>query len=276
MIKTIRCTVRTLRPVLAILIVAAALFAVAELARSQPPAAPPGELEKIAKAYKIEVITADAGFPAKTRYGTIDGKDAAGTELESYTSLLAAEFTLYPPELVRRSHLKRVVLCSGLSFAGQRRNAIPDFEHDVLYLDVSRGAYSKSYLRKVVHHEFFHIIDYRDDGSVYKDERWAALNPDNFEYGHGGRSAQDLQLTSVLTDKYPGFLNHYSTTGVQEDKAEVFAYLIVNVEYVESRAKTDRVIHAKVELMRQQLARFCPEVNDEFWDKVRKTKRADK
>ncbi len=62
-----------------------------------------------------------------------------------------------------------VVRARELTFAGQRRNAIPDFEHDTLYLDVSRGAYSKSYFRKVIHHEFFHIIDYRDDGSLYND-----------------------------------------------------------------------------------------------------------
>ena len=109
-----------------------------------------------------------------------------------------------------------MVLCKELSFAGQRRNAIPDCEHETLYLDVSRGSYSKTYLRGVIHHEFFHIIDFRDDGSVYQDKRWKALNPEKFRYGSGGRTVQDLAKTSVLTDKYPGFLNHYSTTGVEE------------------------------------------------------------
>ena len=78
-----------------------------------------------------------------------------------------------------------------MSFGGQLRTAIPDYKHDTLYLDAARGAYDKSYVRKVIHHDFFHMIDKRDDGSVKKDERWAKLNPGDFKYGTGGKNAQD-------------------------------------------------------------------------------------
>jgi hypothetical protein len=259
-----------------LLVLPALLLCGAAWAQTKAPETPLAELEKIAKAFKIEIVTADLGFPVKTTHGTIDGKNADRKELQDYTSLFAPEFALYPQDLVQRSQLKCVVLCSELSFAGQRRNAIPDYEHDTLYLDVNRGTYSKTYLRKVIHHEFFHIIDYRDDGNVYQDERWMSLNPAKFKYGSGGRDAQDLQETSVLTDKCPGFLNHYSTTAVEEDKAEVFANLIVDLEYVKDRAKKDRVLNAKVERMKELLAKFCPEISDKFWEKIRKMKRADK
>lgn len=245
-------------------------------ARDEVPADALAELGKIAKAYEIEIVAADPLFPVRTTHGMIAGKAAGGDELRDYIRLFAPEFGLYPRELVRRSRLKRVVLCGELSFAGQRRNAIPDYEHDTLYLDVSRGAYSRPYLRKVIHHEFFHIIDFRDDGSVYQDERWVALNPAKFQYGSGGRDAQDLNETSVLTDKFPGFLNHYSTTAVEEDKAELFANLIVETAYVEGRAKEDRILAAKVEGMRELLSKFCPEMDGSFWQAARKMKRADR
>ena len=230
------------------------------------------ELRNVATAYKIEIIVAAPRFPVMTPFGTIDGKKARDKSLERYANLFAREFGLYPPDLVKRSRLKRVVLCERLSYSGQRRNAIPDFEQNALYLDVSRGSYSEPYLRGVIHHEFFHIIDYRDDGSVYQDRQWEVLNPADFKYGGGGRTVQDLATTSVLTDKYPGFLNHYSTTGVEEDKAEVYANLIVNPIYVENRTKADRVLKAKVELMRKLLARFCTEMNEGFWEKVKRRK----
>jgi len=231
------------------------------------------DLEKVAKAYRIQIVTSNLSFPVQTTYGAIDGRSAGRKALENYSSLFVSEFTLYPPDLVRRAQLKRVVLSSELTFGGQRRNAIPDYEHHTLYLDVSRGAYSNSYLRKVIHHEFFHIIDYLDDGNVYSDERWESLNPAEFKYGSGGRTAQDLQQTSVLTDKFSGFLNHYSTTGVEEDKAELLANLIVNPTYVEDRATKDHVLKAKVARLRELLVSFCPDMNDEFWEKVRKMKR---
>lgn len=231
------------------------------------------ELEKIAKAYRIQIVTANPSFPVKSTHGIIDGRGADQKALDDYATLFASEFTLYPPDFVKRSQLRRVVLSSDLSFAGQRRNAIPDYEHNTLYLDVSRGTYSKPYLRKVIHHEFFHIVDWRDDGAVYSDPHWASLNPSQFRYGSGGRSAQDLKTTSVLTDRFPGFLNHYSTTGVEEDKAEVLANLIVDPAYVGSRAAKDPVVMAKVKRMRELLATFSPDMNDAFWERVRTAKR---
>ena len=227
------------------------------------------KLADIAKAYSIDIVATAPPFPITTTHGEIGGSVADAEVLESYTGLFAKEFTLYPRSLVKRSQLKRVVLCKDLAFAGQLRTAIPDYEHDTLYLDVHRGMPNTLYLRKVLHHEFFHIIDYRDDGLVYRDDCWAALNPPEFLYGNGGRNVQDQSDTSVLTDKFPGFLNHYSTTGVQEDKAEIFANLIVDPAYVANRAGKEGVLNAKVQQMRKLLINFCPEMTDEFWEKVR-------
>lgn len=234
-------------------------------------------LAKMAKACKIEIVTTNPTFPVKTTHGKIDGKVADEKDIQGYSALFVAEFGLYPPDLIKRAKLKRVVFCGELSFAGQRRNAVPDFENDTLYLDIVRGNANKTYLRKVIHHEFFHIIDYRDDVLLYEDERWAKLNPPDFKYDRGGgKGVQDKADTSVLTDKYSGFLNHYSTTGVEEDKAEVFANLILDGTYVADRAKKDKVLAMKVGRMKELLTKFCPDMNQKFWAKVEKVKRDDK
>ncbi|MEQ1893599.1 MAG: hypothetical protein ABL998_13730 [Planctomycetota bacterium] len=230
-------------------------------------------LADVAKAYSVEIVATDPVFPVKITHGVIDGKQAERVSLESYVPLFAEEFSLYPPALVKRSKLKRIVVCDKLSFEGQLRGAIPDYENDTLYLDAKRGDYDKSYLRKALHHEYFHVIDFQDDWRVYDDAGWAALNPAGFKYGDGGVSAQGMAETSVLTDKYPGFLNHYSTTGVEEDKAEVFCNMIVDPAHVEERAAKDPVIRAKVERMRKLLATFCPDVDEKFWERVRKKAR---
>lgn len=255
----------------ALIALIAAGFATAPARGAEPPTFP--ELERTAKAYKIEIVATDAKFPVKCSYGTIDGKVADRKAVEAYAALFVPEFNLYPPDLIKRSKLKRVVLCTGLMFADQQRTAIPDFEHDALYLDVARGAANKAYVRKVLHHEFYHVIDLRDDGNLYKDERWVKLNPADFKYGTGGKNAQDKGDTSVLSDKYPGFLNHYSTTGVEEDKAEVFANLVVDAAYVAERAKKDRVLASKVERMKELVTKFCPDVKEGFWESAAKLKR---
>jgi hypothetical protein len=221
-------------------------------------------LAEIARRDKIEIVALGHTSVATT-HGKIDGRPATGDEIDAYSDLFISEFSLYPQSLIKQCSLERVVLCKTLSFDGQLRAAIPDFEHETLYLDVLRGGYDRLYLRRVLHHEFFHIIDYRDDGDVYEDKQWKALNPPGFKYGTGGKNSQDWAGAGELTAAFPGFLNYYSTTGVEEDKAEVFANLIVNSEYVTWRANTDRVVRAKVQLLKKLLAKFCPEVDEAFW-----------
>jgi hypothetical protein len=233
------------------------------------------DIAKLETSFAIIIATTELRFPVETKHGLIDGKTAGPGKVKDYVRVFAPEFALYPPELVQRARLRRIVLCTDLTFAGQRRNAIPDFEHGTLYLDVARGTHDWKYLRKVIHHEFFHIIDFRDDGSLYRDDHWSALNPPGFEYGDGGRNAQNHRETSLLTQKFPGFLNHYSTTGVEEDKAEVFANMMVDFEHVEVRSQSDKLIHDKRAAMQKLLSKFSPAMDESFWRKVRDMKRND-
>lgn len=225
-------------------------------------------LDELAESYSIQVEWESLPFPVMASGAPISGSDAEEKPLSIYASLWIREWRLYPKELIYKTGLQRVVLCTGLSYDRQLRTAVPDFEHDTLYLDVERGAHDPAYVRKVIHHEFFHMIDYCDDGQVYSDSEWGKLNADDFRYGDGGRNAQDNGTTSLLTEKYPGFLNHYSTTGVEEDKAEIFTHMIVEPRVLSRRAENDPVIQRKIERMKRLLQDFCPEMDATFWQRV--------
>jgi hypothetical protein len=226
------------------------------------------DLTKLADAYDIG-IAVEPNFP----HGAINGRRATKAELTDYASLFITEFSRYPPKLVNRSKLKHIIFCKKLIFSDQPRGAIPDIGRETLYLDIRCGNGDMRYLRSVIHHDFFHIVDYWEQDQVGVDGRWSSLNPSGFTYGSGGASAQNIPYTGFLTDNFPGFLNHYSTTAATEDKAEIFANLVTNSAYMESKIKRDAVVRAKVKLLKERLARFCPDVNDAFWEKVQKTKR---
>lgn len=213
-------------------------------------------LETVLQRCNIVVELPKQPFQHDRRHGAITGVPAFREDLQSYRILLAAELGRYPIEYVRAVGLKKIVLCTILTFDGQRRSAIPDFETDTLYLDVSPKRRSREYLRRVFHHEFFHLVDYRDDGKVYEDEAWAALNREDFQYGKGGKTVQNDSTVSAITDKFPGFLNRYSTAGVEEDKAEIYAYLMVQPAVIDERSKLDPILHRKQQLLRQQLMHF--------------------
>jgi hypothetical protein len=220
----------------------------------------------IEKKYGILVTWKDREYPVRTRHGQIGATNAEPPEVDPYSAVLA-EFLVYPPDLIRRSRLRRIILCRSLSFAGQDRSALTDYDHDELYLDVVKGEYNRFYQREVIHHEFFHIIDYQDDGQVYSDDHWARLNPESVRYGDGGTKIQDNPLSGLPTD-IPGFLSSYAMSGVEEDKAELFAHMMTEYAVVSKRAATDNVLREKVSALKALLARFCPEMDDTFWNGV--------
>jgi hypothetical protein len=221
----------------------------------------------------IPIVASGVTFPVRTYHGAINGYDAAPATIASYLPILASELELYPRAAIEKSALRRIILCDELTFAGQRRTAVPDLENNDLYFDVARGRYDEHYTRSVIHHEFFHIIDYRDDGELYADQSWAELNLPSFAYGTGGKNAQGDSSASLMSNDRPGFLNSYSMAGVEEDKAEVFANMIVHGKLLAERAAADPVLHAKMQFMKELLAKFCTEINEEFWDATGKVER---
>ena len=229
----------------------------------------PSVARLIAEKYGLQVVSRNQEYPVKTWHGLIQAANATNSELDLYAPILANEFPIYPPSFIRRSRLKRIVLCRGLSFAGQNRAAIPDFEHDTLYLDVVSGDYDRKYQSHVIHHEFFHIIDYQDDGQVYSDERWATLNAGTFRYGTGGANMQSDRLSGLPSD-LPGFLTPYATSGVEEDKAEIFAHMVMEYAVVWKRAANDRIVGEKISAMKGLLRTFCPEIDETFWDDIKR------
>ena len=71
----------------------------------------------------------------------------------------------------------------------------------------------------------------------------------------------------------PGFLNRYAAGGVEEDKAEVFAHLMVEPKEMKDRAGKDKYMRAKIDRMKELLREFSPRADEDFWKKVEKAVR---
>jgi hypothetical protein len=236
----------------------------------------------LSQKYRIDIVWSGAQFPLFPLsifegQGKIHGTKADPSNIESYWSLFSSEWNLYPPELMAKTKMKHIILCEHLAYEASRfgkqlRAALPDLgytsEHHHLYLDVARGRHDELYVREVIHHEFFHIIDWCDDRSLDRDDVWRALNPPEFTYGTGGAAQQENPFAAVLTEDEPGFLNPYAMSGLEEDKAEIFAYMVVARQYMAERAMRDDIIRKKMHTMAERLQAFCPQLDDQFWNRA--------
>jgi hypothetical protein len=228
-----------------------------------------------AKAERIEALKPLLTVPTTEK---IDGLDQYTTykpiseenkqKAEELARLFLEEFSKYPTEFVKASKLKTVAIVQDLAVGGQRRAAVPLAHSEMLMYDVNY-LYNRLYMRYVVHHEYYHMLEEQWNGSFYfKDPKWAAFNETDFKYGPGGAEAYN-KGGDLVSPTFPrkGFITGYSLYGLEEDKADTWANLFIP-EYwrrIEPVLATDEIIRAKVDYLKAFAKSKCPAMDDTYW-----------
>ncbi|MBX2842234.1 MAG: putative zinc-binding metallopeptidase [Flammeovirgaceae bacterium] len=216
------------------------------------------KLESIERDYGISIYTEDF-FPStyaatNAEWEFLDDSDSL--TLFGFTDIFEKEWRKYPKDWVVKSNLKAIALVKNLSVNGQNRFAIPDAYGEVLYYDIGYGHYGENYICHSIHHEYYHMIEENYFGSMYyNDPSWLSLNDVGFKYGPGGASAYNDGDFSASLHPFSGFVSSYSTYGIEEDKAEVFAFLLMKNNYLalEEWTASDPILKNKVKYMREFL-----------------------
>ncbi len=227
----------------------------------------------LSKQYQLKIV---AEQPPKATWNEVHYEPLSAAERQlprylRYQKLFTQEFAKYPLALVKLAGVRQIALVKELDYAGQKRAALPDFVKEILYLDVYRGESSERYQRHVVHHEFYHLLEEQVFKSVYyKDPEWAALNPVDFSYGTGGANAQTGPQYDLVHPK-PGFINRYAMSGLEEDKAEIYAALMIPQEakLLENWSRQDPYLRRKIDKMKVFLKQRVPEMNATWWSQLK-------
>ena len=192
---------------------------------------------------------------------------ATQRDLDIYTPLLMLEWWIYPKKFIQKTSIKALTLVHDIEFRTesytQDRKGCPEYKNTksiVFSVDETNFAY----IRIVLHHEFFHFIDFADDQS-YDDDEFENLNEKGFEYGEGG----DSERQWIKLDKnIRGFINHYSTTDLAEDRAEIYQYLIGCPD--EALNNGDIIVRKKAKRIKDFLNNFDKEgignLKNNFWN----------
>ena len=108
------------------------------------------------------------------------------------------------------------------------------------------------------HHEFFHFLEFACwelAAGVVDDDTWRCLNMADFQYRSSGAAVQHEPVLERYTalqqnEKVPaGFINSYCTSAPEEDRAELFAHMVVRLGDVLALGRTDTVLVSKLRQM---------------------------
>jgi len=188
----------------------------------------------------VSTFACESRFTLPLSHGRLEGDPPSPLERERAERVIQDELTRYSASALSAAHLARVVIVSHLTEGGKPIPSLPNCDH-AMFVDATL---EERAMRRVVHHEFFHFIDFAEDGEVGNDPNWEALNAFQFTYLGSGRDVRTPEA-AFPSSALPGFINRYATASQAEDRAELFSYMMMDPELVRARASTDSVLANK-------------------------------
>lgn len=218
-------------------------------------------LADIKEKYDIDIVSGGDRLELNVGYNA-----AAPAAIRDYVEFfLYKELSAYTNETIKKSKVGRIVLCKNVATVGKPCNGAAEmkviqlpFWKNTIYLNVRQRR--SAYDRATIHHELFHAIDFHDDFWRYTDLEWPKLNAKNFQYGNVAYAGNSKHTES-------GFISVHGTSAVYEDKADIYAHMLVNYSGVERQAANDPIIKSKMARMKELLRKFCPAFDDKFWER---------
>lgn len=187
-----------------------------------------------------------------------DITDADFAKTQFLASMFTEEWSKYPPQWTEHFSTTNVYFVQGFERpigAGNSETPVAAYPGVGLggpaySIDQAVYATGESYMREVIHHEYYHFIEYQSFGQYgAPDSTWTNANPNGFTYGNGGASCYEGDTSCQLgTHPENGFVTGYAQTALAEDKAETYAYMFDDVtnESLQTWLQTDSNLAVKV------------------------------
>jgi hypothetical protein len=166
----------------------------------------------------------------------------------SAAGAVATALQYVPEAALAKLRLKYVVLCGRATAGGQSIGGIPVPSLNLLMLD---GAGDSAALQHRALHELYHLIEYRF--AEFNDAAWSG----QFDSGYSNRYPGALNRSPIGSGK-PGFINAYGETFPHEDRAELFAFLVLSPGEVAAQIRRtgDAVLKRKADYLIDKCARL--------------------
>ncbi len=177
--------------------------------------------------------------------------DPQSSEGRQAYKIVSQELSKYTAANFATLGLKKVYLVKSLYVDGTFRSGMPEAQfEDAIYLDIDTKYFtseSGKYMRRTIHHEIRHLADY-NQYRTYKpqDSKWLQCNPAQNSYLNSVASMYANPAYAHAEHPSAGFISGYATSGIDEDRAEVYAYYMTDRAYLYKTAIEDASLSCKV------------------------------
>ena len=229
--------------------------------------------EQFAEQHDVKVSVTNRSTWFESADGVVQCDPVDAEALERYVPILQSELSLYSSRFLRSINFKQLTLCGALHADGDPVRGVTVLNMGRVYLS-ALATYSEVHLKTPIHHEIFHLMDWDHEGMWDDDPQWNRINRGGFRYASQSDASSSQRKTQSRQTAALGFVTHYSKASPKEDRAELFAELVVNYPAVVGQAEHDAVLRSKINHLKRVVQRFGGGMGGPFWERVRKRQQA--
>lgn len=194
--------------------------------------------KKTARKYEITVTD-----QFNSRNGKKSGDPLTGKELEDELERFFAALEHLTVDFVKKSGVSHVLICNNLKLNGKSCSGIAS--GNTIFLKAGCSD-------KTVAHELFHVFDPQRE-----QRKWTKLNPKEFVYTGskfysadlGRRDKRKVEQNAETGEMDKHFVSKYAQSFEREDRAETFAYMVIEGPRFLERVKKSDVLKKKMEFI---------------------------
>ncbi len=191
--------------------------------------------------------------------------------LKRLANITYSALSQYPRNFLRNMNFRRVYFAKNLQVIGQMRKAMPAPESNALIYADNNDLQCEPGMELRVHHEFYHFLEGKKNGDMhFNDPSWAAMNDSKHQYS--SNAAQTYSCAGGFHNtghSQPGFVSRYATTAIEEDKAEVFAWMMTKGygSRVQNWTLNDPILKNKVDYLQRFFNTQDNRMNADFFQR---------
>ena len=156
----------------------------------------------------------------------------------------------YEKDFLEKINLKYVVLCENLKVSDIKTAGVPNYKVKTLIIDINSDP---RYFERSIHHELFHMADESYE-NLFSYDKWKKFNIPNFQYAECSTCSNRTNLSLVKDSN--GFITEYSMSTASEDMAEIFSFMMTDMDNLSTISQEDSILNNKVNFLISEIQKI--------------------
>ena len=198
----------------------------------------------------IKYLAAEKSFKVGIVKNNVQCNKPNENDIENKFKVIKDNLDRYEKDFLEKINLRYVVLCENLKVSDIKTAGVPNHKVKTLIIDIKSDP---RYFERSIHHELFHMADDSYD-NLFSYDKWEKFNISNFQYAECSTCSNRSNL-SLIKDSN-GFITEYSMSTASEDMAEIFSFMMIDMDNLTKISQGDSILNNKINFIISEIRKI--------------------